>query len=554
MVDDYLPSTRRSFGCHIIRLSFCRNLLERAILKPRLQTASISTTCNSDTLLPTTCASFSHFLATHFVFLLSSRQTDQNQGSRCRTDRHIRFRFLGITIFFRPTMGPESPIYRPSIRVPLRDGQRPATETREFVENRIHLPQVSPYQPLRPPPLRHQDSEVQRPLPNSGPLSNLVNHHPRYLVPRCPLTIRTELPNGNPSPSIDSQNSGSGSDTILSLPTPPVGSFPLSHVPPPHPFTDSGSCASPRSTIDLASRTSVATESLFRQSTISSSTIHLSNIPPFPPPWCPPPSQDPPLPQDDPRLRAAGLVSPLKTSHDPEHNEQQIFVVPQNIFNARWTRISRASSQAIPSSWGYDFPQHNGSFKDTNVEKGDRPMTYAMSKPHPASMASTLNSSTLPLENVIFKRDPTASSAIRYLQDTPRADIISQTLSEFDQEANIKKPPVFQKHTTQQHDETVITESLIKEVEALPKPMPTIPTMCEKRLSVPKPAQFYEAAEHDIKTRSTTSLSLIDLMRSATDLASSLDHGNIASRIDVSGKSSEAGFGVAGELFSILFW
>lgn len=451
-------------------------------------------------------------------------------------------------------MGPESPIYRPSIRVPLRDGQRPATETREFVENRIHLSQVSPYQPLRPLPLRHQDSEVQRPLPNSGPLSNLVNHHPRYLVPCCPLTIRTELPDGNPSPSIDSQNSGSGSDTILYLPTPPVGSFPLSRVPPPHPFTDSGSCASPRSTIDLASRTSVATESLFRQSTISSSTINLSNIPPFPPPWYPPPSQDPPLPQDDPRLRAAGLVSPLKTSHDPEHDEQQIFVVPQNIFNARWTRISRASSQAIPSSWGYDFPQHNGSFKDTNVEKGDRPMTYAISKPHPASMASTLNNSTLPFENVIFKRDPTASSAIRYLQDAPRADIISHTLSEFDQEANIKKPPVLQQHTTQQHDETVITEPLSKEVEALPKPMLTISTICEKRLSVPKPAQFYAAAVNNTGTRSTTPLSLIDLMRSATDLASSLDHGNIASRTDVSGKSSEAGFRVAGELSSIFFW
>ncbi|KAJ5559808.1 hypothetical protein N7513_002207 [Penicillium frequentans] len=445
-------------------------------------------------------------------------------------------------------MGPESLTYRPSIRAPLSDGQRPAKETREDLENRVHLPQLSPYQPLRPLALRHFNHEIQRPLPDSGPLSNLVNHHPRYLVPRCPLTIGTEFPNGNPSPSIESQNSGSVSDTILSLPTPPVGSFPLSCAPPPHPFTEYGSCASPTSTIDVASRTSVATESLLRQSDTSSSIIRLSNIPPFSPPWHPPPSQDPPLPQDDPRLRAAGLVSPLNTFQGLEHNEPHISAGTRNIFNPGWTHISSASSQAIPSSWGYYFQQHNGSFKDTNFEKGNKSTIHSISKPHPASIVSNLDSPTLALENLIFKQDLTASSAIPHLQDATREDIIGHTLSEFDQEARIKKPSVLQQHITQQHDETVITKSLIKEVEALPKPMSTIcvrKTICERRLSVPKPAQIDAAAMRDTEARSATPLSLIDLIRSANDMASGLNHENNASWTDISGKSSEADFHAA---------
>ncbi|KAJ5814187.1 uncharacterized protein N7503_000937 [Penicillium pulvis] len=429
-----------------------------------------------------------------------------------------------------------------SIGVPFSNGQTPATETREFLENRIHLPQVSPYQPLRPLPLRHLNYEIQRPLPGSAPLRNPVDHHPRYLMPRCPLTIGTELLNNSSSPTVESQNSGSGSDTILSLPTPPVGSFPFSQVQPPRPSTDHGYCASPTSTIDQTPRTSVATEYLFRQSTASSSIIRLSDISPFPPPWYPPPSQDPPLPQDDPRLRAAGLVSPLKTSHSPEHSEQRISVVPRNPFNPRWTRVSLASSQAIPSNWGYDFQQHNELFKDTNVEKGDKPMIFAISKPHPASMASTLDSPTLPLENLMFKRNATASPAIPYLQDAPRADIISHTLSEFDQEARIKKLSVLQQHTTQQDDETVIAESLVEETEALPKRMPT---MREMRLSVHKPAQFDAVAVYDTDARSTTPLSLIGLIRSATDMASILDHGNVASQTDFSDKSSKADFRAA---------
>ncbi|KAJ6002596.1 hypothetical protein N7451_005143 [Penicillium sp. IBT 35674x] len=443
-------------------------------------------------------------------------------------------------------MAAESPIHWPdSIRVPLPDGQRPAKETRDFPENGIHLPQVSPYQSIGPLPLRNLNYEIQRPFPNTGPLSSLFNHHPRYLVPRFPLTIGTELPNENLSPSSGSQDSSSGSDSIMPLPTLPVGSFPLSRAPPPHPPTDYGYCASPTSTIDI-SRTSIATELLFRQSTTSASVVRLSNIPPFPPPWYPPPSQDPPLPQDDPRLQAAGLVSPLKTFQDLKHNEKHVSVVPQKISNPRWTRVSLASSQAIPSSWGYDFPRHSTLSKDTNDEDGDKPKIRAISRPNPTSMVSNLDSPTLPLENLIINQDPTASSAILYMQDASQAECISPTWSKSHQGANSRKPSTLQYHTPQQHDEMVFTESLIKEIKALPKAMPTIPTVCEKKLSVPKPAHFEAAAVPHTEARSTTPLSLIDLIRSATDQAPSLDHGNTASRTDISGKSSEADFRAGG--------
>lgn len=432
-----------------------------------------------------------------------------------------------------PPISRPGPVILPALNEPSsvkKDGELP--------EERLHLPQrVSPnppYRSLRPLPLRNTHDGNSQPHPNSGQVSKSFKQHPRYLIPRNPLTIGTHHPNENPSPSIDSQSSGDSSDTILSLPNPTVGLFAPYPAPPPQPSTNYGSCASPTSTIDLTSRTSIATEYLFRQSTTSSSVIRLSDIPPFPPPWYPPPTEDSPRPQDDPCLRAAGLISPLNPFHSPGTN---VSIIPPNIPNPRWTRVSLASSQAIPTSWGYDFKHHSILSKDTNIEKGDRLKIRTISMPRTASIVSALESPTLPLDKSIFKQDPTSSSARLFSEDASRADSISPVLSEAGQRQNTKDSFILQDHTSRKHDEKLYSKFLTKEIDVLPKPAATID---DKRSSFLKPPHSETGVVRDVEARSTTPLSLIDLIRSANELASSSEHGNTASRTGIASKSSQS--------------
>ncbi|KAJ5938038.1 hypothetical protein N7454_004380 [Penicillium verhagenii] len=434
-----------------------------------------------------------------------------------------------------PISGPEP------IEVPVPDEQKSAKKTTEFLKNRAYQPgRVSPHPPLTPLPLRNFHQQTQRSLPDSGSLNNTINQHPRYLMPRGPLTIGTQCPNKNPSPSADSQSSGNGSSSILSLPTPPVASFTPPHATiPQHTSTHQVSCTSPASTVDLRSRTSIATEYLFRQSTTSSSVLHLSDIPPFPPPWCPPPSQIPPVPQDDPRLRAAGLVSPLKTSHDAIQ-ERPVSSVPQNSLNPRWTRVSLASSQAIPSSWGNDYQRHSSMSRDTNFEKGDNATIRTICKFHPASIFSTLDSPTLPHEQSTFNQDSTAFSTPSPPDDSTR-NFVSSALSESGQDLHPKSPSMQRENTTQKQDEKVFSESLEKEMNCLP---PAFPSVRDKKPSDLEPPRSDSRAGRSSRAHSTP-LSLIDLIRSATEMASTVDHNKSTSRINLSAMSNHSEFRAA---------
>ncbi|KAJ5915680.1 hypothetical protein N7466_011613 [Penicillium verhagenii] len=439
-------------------------------------------------------------------------------------------------------MGAELPVSGPeSIEVPLPDEQKSTKKTTEFLKNRVYIPgRVSPHPPLTPLPLRNFHQQTQRSLPDPGSPSNNINHHPRYLIPRGPLTIGTQCPNKDPSPSTDSQSSGNGSSSILSLPTPPVASFTRPHATTPqNTSTNQISCASPTSTVDLRSRTSIATEYLFRQSTTSSSVLHLSDIPPFPPPWCPPPSQIPPVPQDDPRLRAAGLVSPLKTSHDAIQ-EPPVSSFPQNSLNPRWTRVSLASSQAIPSSWGNDYQRHSSMSRDTNFEKGDNATIRTICKFHPASIFSNLDSPTLPHEQPPFNRDSTAL-ATPSPPDASARNFVSSALSESEQDMHPKNPSMPRGNNTQKQDEEVFTESLEKEMDCLPRAFPTI---SDKKPNDLEPPRSDSRAGRSSRAHSTP-LSLIDLIRSATEMASTVDHGRSTSRINLSAMSNHSEFRAA---------
>ncbi|KAJ5655349.1 hypothetical protein N7507_007299 [Penicillium longicatenatum] len=457
-------------------------------------------------------------------------------------------------------MEAESPITRPGpIKVFSSDGQMFVKEPEELFENNVHLPRhISPPRPL---PSKALHYIAQQPLEDSGPLRNPISHHPRYLIPRSHLTIGTQRPSEKSLSSVDSKISGSTSDTTLSLPIPPPGSFPPYAAPPTQPSSIYGSCASPTSTIDLTSRTSIATELLFRQSTSSSSVIRLSDIPPFPPPWYPPPSQDPPLPQHDPRLQAVGLTSPLKISQAQNPDVQPVFAIPENVPNPRLTRVSLASSQAIPSSWGYGPTEpvsiiacldaesgegrpishhHRAWLNATSVEKKDKPTIPTIAKSHSTSMVSILDSPPLPLGKSTFVRENMNSSSLLHSQGTFQKEFVCTPFSQSDQYMKSKKPPISREQTFEQYNDTWMSKPSDKKVYAMPNAMPgAAPTLNDKKPTSLNSFHRETNAVRDAEARSTTPLSLIDLIRSATGMSSSSEDGRSASRTDLTDKRQD---------------
>lgn len=408
-------------------------------------------------------------------------------------------------------------------------------------------PPASPPVP-KLPPARGVSHQSQWPLPASGVQSPPINPHPRGLAPRGPPPARpsrpSEVPSQLPSPSIYSVRSGHASGTNLSYATRPAQSFshpkPPQHPPPSRPYPDDGTCESPTSTVDLAPRISIATDELFRQSTISASSS-IPDVPTVPP-------SEPPFPPD-PRRRTAGLVAPqniaCRTSVSPISESE-------GLSNSRQTLGSFASSRAIPS-WGSgpagseilgayldlgsddDEYNHQNNQEDStslvrsaSVGKRGKPTIRTIMKPNSTSAVSVPD---VPSSNPKSKSNQVAAPgalamgvAVSQALHVPSPARRGSTSTASNESCVDPEKPRF----AQQVD-IVYGAALHKEDEALAK---SAPTMSDKRPGARKPPRLDIDAVNDAGARGSLS-SLSDLIRRATKLASNLDRGRTASRINL---------------------
>jgi hypothetical protein len=103
-----------------------------------------------------------------------------------------------------------------------------------------------------------------------------------------------------------------------------------------------------------------------------------------------------------------------------------------------------------------------------------------------------------------------------------------------------KKPPISREQTFEQHNDTWMSKPSDKKVYAMPNAMPhAAPTLNDKKPTSLNSFHRETNAVRDAEARSTTPLSLIDLIRSATGMSSSLEDGKTASRTDLTDKRQD---------------